>query len=95
MKNMNPMNDSYGIPRGSMPSGKIEASMCSRFPVRDAAGNEDTIVYAAWDGETLRFSPATISEKPITLEEWESHATTEGKEFAQKIRAGYRPSLHE
>jgi len=92
---MSMMKDSYGIPRGSLPSGRIEASMCSRFPVRDAAGNEDTLVYAVWDGETLRFGPPTIGEKPITLEEWEAHATPQGKEFAQKIRAGYRPSLHE
>ena len=92
---MKPMNDSYGIPRGSMPTGQIEASMASRFPVRDKAGNEETLVYANWDGETLRFNPPEIDGAPINLEQWEAHATPQGKEFAGKIRAGYKPSLHE
>ena len=90
---MKPMNDSYGIPRGSMPARRIEASMSSRFPVRDEAGNEETLVYANWDGSTLRFNPSSINDEPINLSEWESHATPSGKAFAQKIRASY--PIHE
>ena len=78
---MKTMNDSYGIPRGSMPTGRIEASMASRFPVHDEAGNEDTLVCATWDGQNLRFNPMEINGAPINLEQWESHATPQGNRW--------------
>ena len=91
---MKSMNSSYGISRGQVPHGACEASMMSRFPVAEG-GNPDTLVNATWNGSVLVFSPAIVAGEKVTLDSWESHATAQGKAFAQKIRTGWKPSFNE